>query len=165
MSLDYKSIANWWWREMGEREKPEARALAARVRRAVSDVDVAAEAKVHELANQHGLGARVLPLARIMAEIRVDGGGLLAKRLGPGLKDPVLSQHRFNRLIQSEDDTLVMALRRVLPMVDRTCNVAKLARDFLNWDERTRIRWTFEYYDIAAPKVAAEPSDEKEINR
>ena len=162
MSLDYDAIAKWWWREMGDREKPEARALAARVRRASSDVDVAAEAKVHELACAHGLRMRALRLARIMAEIRTDGGGVLAKRLGPGLKEPVLSQHRFNRLIRSEGEVLVTALRRVLPMVDRTCNVAALVRDFLNWNEQTRIRWTFDYYNSTAPKAVTEDANKKE---
>ena len=163
MSGDYAAIAEWWHQQMGDRDKPEARALSARIRRAVSDVDVAAEPKVHELANSHGLGMRAIPLARILSEIREDGGGVLAKRLGPGLKEPVLSQPRFNRLIRSEGDALTMALRRVLPRIDRKCNVAVLARDFLHWNERTRIRWTFDYYNSVAPDALTEEKGEKEI--
>ncbi len=163
MSRDYSAVAKWWWREIGDREKPEARALAARLRRAVSDIDIAAEMKVHELANAHGLGKQALPLARVLAEIRADAGGVLAKRLGPGLKDPVLSQYRFNRLIRSEDSTLIIALRRVLPMVDRACNVAVLTRDFLNWDEQTRIRWTFDYYNSAVPDVVKPRVENEEV--
>lgn len=165
MSRDYAAIAKWWLDEMGDRDKPErsaARALSARIRRAVSDLDVAAEMKVHELANAHGLGRRAIPLARILAEIREDGGGVLAKQLGPGLTEPKLSRPRFQRLIRSEYPDLARNVRRVLPIVDWKCNVAALVRDVLHWNERTRIRWTFDYYNSPVPEAVNAEAGEKE---
>jgi len=139
--------------------------LAARIRRAVSNLDVATEPQVHVLANEYGLGPRAIQLARVLAEIRLNGDDVLAQRLGPGLGNPVLSQARFQRLIRSEGiDDRVTALRRVLPMVDRTCNVAALARDFLKWDEATRIDWTFDYYHSPKPNAVIDNVGEKETN-
>lgn len=165
MSDTEKAIANWWWCQIGNRESAAARGLAARLRRARFPLDVLAEPQVHDLAHRLGLtdSNKLLRLARVLAEVREDRGGSFAKRLGPGLRDdPALSNPRFERLIRSEGDILVAALRRALPLVDRSCAVGRLGADLLHWNEKTRIRWTFEYYGTELPASLAPEGAEEE---
>ncbi|MCL3883009.1 type I-E CRISPR-associated protein Cse2/CasB [Marivita sp. GX14005] len=154
------TISSWWHSYLGKREDAAARGLAARLRRAASPVDVAAEPAVHVLAQRLRKQEQVIPVARILAEIRGDTKETLARRLGPGLKEPAISNARFERLIRSEHDALVSALRRVLPAVDRRCNVGRLGADLLYWNEDTRIRWTFDYYHTDMPGTASRVSQE-----
>lgn len=160
MSRTEKIIAGWWQDHLGARESSAGRGLAARLRRASSPVDVAAEPAVHLLAQRLGRREQVIPVARALAEIRGEANQTLARRLGPGLKDPAVSNARFERLIRSEGDALVTALRRVLSMGDRRCNVGRLGADLLYWNDRTRIRWTFDYYHTDMPEMADRTREE-----
>ena len=165
MSEREEIIANWWWHQIGNRESAAARGLAARLRRAASPLDVLAEPQVHDLAHRLTImdSDKILRLVRVLSEVRDDRGGPLAKRLGPGLReDPALSNPRFERLIRSEGGALIAALRRTLPLVDRTCAVGRLGADLLHWNEKTRIRWTFEYYGTELPASLAPEGAEEE---
>ena len=139
-------IKQWWVEALGDRHASDARARAARLRRA-GLVEALAEPAVHVLARRIGQrdGVRLANLVRTLAEVREDTTSPLARLLGTG-KEPVLSHLRFQRLIRSQDEDLTRALRRALPMVERRCNVAKLGLDLLWWDDRTRARWCFEYF-------------------
>lgn len=156
-----REISAWWWSEIGNRENASARGLAARLRRASSALDVAAEPQVHALAQRLGRSEGIVGLAQVLAEVREGRGGSLAKRLGPGLRDPAMSNVRFERLLRSEGDALIAAVRRALPLVNRSCDVGRLGADLLRWDERTRVRWTFEYYGTDMPRALI-PSDAEE---
>jgi CRISPR system Cascade subunit CasB len=59
-------------------------------------------------------------------------------------------------LMRASDGDLAVGLRRAIPMVGRTCNVARLGRDLLFWNEITRTRWCFDYFGAEAPREVSE---------
>lgn len=148
---DYRTIIRAWWSEhVGARDKPVARALAARLNRP-GVIEALCEPSVHALAGRLGIRApeRLVPLVQVLAAVRVDAGGPLARRLGG--PEPALSRLRFQRLIQSEGFELATLLRRSLPMVERACDVGRLGADILYWGDGVRARWCFEYFGALPP--------------
>jgi len=156
-------ILSWWQTALADRGQGRARALAARLRRA-GGVEALAEPEVHDLARRLGLGrgardaARLVRLVQVLAWVREHTGARLAARLGG--HDPALSHLRFQRLMRAGPDEIAPALRRALPMVERSCNVAALGADLLDWDhpewgEVARTRWCFEYFGAPAPQTPA----------
>lgn len=147
-------ILGWWGAEIGDRQSSSARALAARLRRA-SGVDALTEPAVHDLARRLHLrdGTVLVRVATLLAEVRDHRPQTLAQCLGGA--EPVLSTLRFQRLMRTEPDDLVPALRRAIAMADNACNVAALGEDLINWSEATRTRWCFHYFGAAAPNAAA----------
>jgi CRISPR system Cascade subunit CasB len=62
--------------------------------------------------------------------------------------EPRLGELRFRRLMSCKTlDELFPALIRVLPLADNTAPIASLAHDLYYWNDRTRQKWTFAYYD------------------
>jgi CRISPR system Cascade subunit CasB len=65
-----------------------------------------------------------------------------------------MSVLRFRRLIEASalEDRLTQ-LRRAVALADRTMQVRELAAACLDWSEKRRRRWIFEYHDagFAAP--------------
>lgn len=174
------AILGWWQVNIGDRENGGARALAARLRRA-GRIEALAEPEVHELARRLGLGPwpgdadRLVRLVQVLAEVRTHVGGragrLAARFGGP---EPALSSLRFQRLMRAEGEDLTAALRRALPMADRTCNLADLGTDLLGWDhpewgDEIRARWCFEYFGAQAPEThtpeGADPAETPEETR
>lgn len=145
-------IGTWWHTRIGARDSSTARALAARLNRG-EGVDVLAERAVFELGRSLGLlekPERLVPLVRVLAAVREDRGGPLARRLGQG-EQPALSPLRFQRLLRAEGEELTSLLRRALPMVARACDVGALGADLLDWSDRTRARWAFAYFGATPP--------------
>jgi CRISPR system Cascade subunit CasB len=75
--------------------------------------------------------------------------------LGQGAKRPLMSRLRFNRLLAAtEDQDLMAAFRRAVMLAGaRNINVGDVAASILDWSERRRMQWAFDYYGagIAAP--------------
>ncbi|KGB83115.1 hypothetical protein JT55_03255 [Rhodovulum sp. NI22] len=144
-------ILGWWSRELGSRETGEQKALSARLRRG-DDVTVLCHKPVHQLAQALGLrdGARIARLARVLAHVREDAKASLPRRLGAG-DPPALSPLRFERLVQSSEEDVETAIRRALPTVRHSANVAHLGAAILFWNDRTRTNWCFDYYRAVAP--------------
>jgi CRISPR system Cascade subunit CasB len=66
-----------------------------------------------------------------------------------------VSELRFRRLIRIKShDELFIDLVRVLPLADNTAPVVALARDVYRWNDFTRQRWTFDYYDALGENQA-----------
>lgn len=145
-------ILGWWGRTLGDRERPAARGLAARLRRA-GPIEVLVEREVQELARILALGPKDAPrLARLvclLAELRDHVQSPLAARLGGA--EPVLSTLRFQRLMRAEGDELLPLLRRAVGMVEGKANIAAFGADLLFWNDKTRARWCFEYFGAEAP--------------
>jgi CRISPR system Cascade subunit CasB len=78
--------------------------------------------------------------------------------LGQGERPP-MSPLRFKRLLAAtEDQDLMAAFRRAIRLAGaHNINVGDVAESILDWSERRRMRWAFDYYGagIAAPT----PSD------
>lgn len=146
-------IADWWRGHLLDRQTGAARGLAARLRRA-EGIEALLEPQVQSLA--HSLrsqdSARLLRLVRVLAELRGDHGGTLARRLGGA--EPVLSTARFQTLMRAADEDLATALVRAIRSLgpeNRACNIAALGRDLWFWNDKTRARWTFDYFGAPLP--------------
>lgn len=154
-------ILGWWGQNIGLRDSGSARALSARLRRN-TDVEILCEPAVQELARKLDLANvgnahRLLRLVRVLAEFRDNSGESFAHRLGGS--DPALSSARFQRLLRAEGEELTTALVRAARMLGpaetRRCNIARLGEDLLFWSDRTRMRWSFDYFHVPAPQAQA----------
>ena len=145
-----RTILGWWSQALADRQSGRARALAARLRRA-TPVAALAEPEVHDLAHRIGLrdAARLARLVTLLAEVRTHVPQTLMHRIGG--PEPALSPLRFQRLMRASDEELPDALRRAIVAADRTCNVAPLGEDLLFWSEKTRGRWSFQYFWADTP--------------
>lgn len=157
------AIARWWRIALGDRQKPAARGLAARLRRA-SVLDALAEPAVHDLARRLDLKPTernvqaLLRVALVLAWVREDDAhASLAQRLGQG-DAPRMSTLRFQSLMRAEGDELVAVLRRALALADQRCNVGALGSDLLHWSDKTRTTWSFHYFGAQAPQTEPDPS-------
>lgn len=144
-------IRDWWRREMGDRQSPSARALTARLRRATA-IEALSEAAVQRLAQRLSTRdpERIHRLVTVLAHLREDAGPGLARKLGEARRDdgPNL---RFQQLMRAEGEALRMALIRALPMAGHACDAGGLGADIFYWSDRTRARWTFDYFGASAP--------------
>ncbi len=149
-------IRNWWWHEIGDRQSSAARALAARLRRATA-IEALSEPAVHRLADRLGTGhpETIHRLVAVLAHLREDGALRLPQRLGALRRDDSPNL-RFQQLMRAEGEALTTALIRALPMVGNACNAGSLGEDLFRWDERTRTRWTFDYFGAQAPESLEE---------
>lgn len=154
-----QTVLGWWRVNIGGRDSAQARALAARLRRA-GPVEALSERAVQDLARLiHAGPAQAEDLARLvrlLAEIREHDSAPLARRLGDG----VLSELRFQRLMRAEGEERDALLRRAIAMAERRCNVAALATDLWRWDDATRTRWCFHYFGAEAPVDAVKETTE-----
>lgn len=165
MSEDRKGVGSiamsWWAMHIGARDRPAARAVAARLRRAPAAA-VLCEPVVQQLARELGFGPgradRLVQLVSLLAELREHDNAPLASRLG-GV-EPKLSTLRFQRLMRAESDDLTAQLRRAISMAERRCNVAMLAHDILHWGDKTRARWCFQYFGADAPTEISKETTE-----
>ncbi len=167
-----------WWRALqpnrpnGERNPTADRAALARLRRA--DLRAAmSDPAAFDLFRRLGCGhPQDLPdvalCAAVLAGVREDRPGEHpARTLGPpspeAVEQAAMKRLRFRRLIEAEvpEDRLIL-LRRAVQFADRRLDVAQLAAACLDWSERRRQRWIFEYYAAgrAAPDAAVAPAEE-----
>jgi CRISPR system Cascade subunit CasB len=67
---------------------------------------------------------------------------------GAGEERPRLSEARFRRLLRAEvNDDLPDQLIRLVRLAKGRVAVSSLARDFMHWNDKTRQRWAFEYFN------------------
>ncbi|MDO5614390.1 MAG: type I-E CRISPR-associated protein Cse2/CasB [Paracoccus sp. (in: a-proteobacteria)] len=152
-SLDIgQIIRNWWAANLADRQSGAARGLAARLRRA-QGIEALAEPAVQDLAQRLGTrdALRLIALVKVLAELRGESGATLARRLGG--REPALSTARFQRLMRSDRDALTTALiRAIRSLPDPACNIAALGRDLWFWNDKTRARWSFDYFAAPIPE-------------
>ena len=161
-------------KQQHEQSNGAARAARARLRRASSPAEVLSLGVTHDLYHairnakeqrdlRHGDDGpvRLALIASVLASVEThDGRSRLARLFGPATREerPALSPLRFQRLLRAPNDwALAVALRRALPLVGRTANVAALGEDLLFWGGSVRNRWCFEYFGTAPPE-RPEPS-------
>jgi CRISPR system Cascade subunit CasB len=150
------AVAASWWR--GLQPGPDGggdRAALARLRRAATAAEAAAEPATLDLCRRLGWDwCRLAPVAvtaSVLAHVREDDPGRpVARQLGP--PDAAMSWLRFRRLVQADtDDDRLTAFRRAVALARGRLNVSDLARSLLDWDEQQRRRWLFAYHDAPAP--------------
>jgi CRISPR system Cascade subunit CasB len=181
-------IARRWWemlqtaRKDGTPNPVRNPGALARLRRAATPGAALDEPNVFDLYKKLGFGRgdvdrrlpRVATAAAVLAHIRTDAmpsdNGFrrrFAEMLGRGGDRPLMSPLRFKRLLTAtEDQELLIAFRRAVALAGgRNIDVGDIAASLLDWSERRRMRWAFDYYGagIAAPKQDATAStDDKD---
>ncbi len=155
------AVAASWWRDLQPRPDGSGgdRAALARLRRAATVAEAAAEPATLDLCRRLGWDWRKLATAAVtasvLAHVRKDDPPLpVARQLGPasGNGDAAMSWLRFRRLVQAEtDDDRLTAFRRAVALAGGRLNVSDLARSLLDWNEWQRRRWLFVYHDAPAP--------------
>jgi len=148
-----ESLVTGWWRSLQQR-----RGDRAALRRANTPTDVAFTPAFHRLAGLLREAGVQVPLewlavaASALAHVEIDESGkTLAQAMAAekGGKARV-SGMRFRRLLRVDDpEEMLVAIGRVIRLLDRGAPVARLARDLTRWNDRTKKRWASEYYQVA----------------
>jgi CRISPR system Cascade subunit CasB len=154
-----------WWRELQPTaDKPGDRASLARLRRAGTVTDAAQEPVTVQLARRlGGVGwlERAALVVAVLAHVRTDQPGIpCARAVGPTQDgNAAMSALRLRRLLTSDTpEEKLVAFRRMAALAGGTLNVTDLASALLYWNDQTRQRWIYAYYDAAsAAPTAATP--------
>lgn len=156
------AVAQRWWRglalpDQNPRLSPgRRRAALATLRRATSLLQVLHEPEalrlilhLQEVGVNHP--QRVATLAGVLASVREDHKTPVARALGrKSLDDEMatLSEARFRRLLQVDDDQLLDAMRRVVALAKQKVDVRDLSYSILFWGDAVKRRWIFRYYGV-----------------
>lgn len=154
-----------WWRAMQERGRGADRAALARLRRAPSVAALMALPEAIGLFRRLGRSEphdlpRVALAAGVLAHLRAEPAGAVscARLLGPD--DPEkpetarMSPLRFRRLLEARtEDERLTAFRRMVALAGGTLPAEDLAAALLDWGERRRQRWIFDYWGAGQPST------------
>ncbi|MCB2055891.1 MAG: type I-E CRISPR-associated protein Cse2/CasB [Geminicoccaceae bacterium] len=154
----------WWQRLQPDAGRPGDRAALARLRRAVSLAEAMSEPAVLQLFRRLGYGAgdrvrlpRVALVAVTLAHVRTHEPTTVMRRVGRAVLEDetaTLKPIRLRQILAARsDEELAVAMRRLVMLADRRLDVADLARSILFWNDETRARWAFDYFNAgsAAP--------------
>jgi len=183
--MSWGHVARRWWAELQGADQNDGAhrgrdaAAVAHLRRASTPVDAVEEPAVVDLYKRLGFRrqeidrwlGRVAVVAAVLAHIRsdvtaVDGGHRrrFAEMLGG--EPPLMSPLRFRRLLAAAtDQDLLTIFRRAVALAGtKNINVQDVAASLLDWSDRRRMRWAFDYYGagIAAPKPTVTVSVKEE---
>jgi CRISPR system Cascade subunit CasB len=170
-------IARHWWGELQDTNKDGGRnrtrdpAALARLRRAAVPAAALEEPCVFDLYKRLGFGrrdidqwlTRVAVVAAVLAHIRSDASlsdrGYrrgFAEMLGGD--NAIMRPLRFRRLLEAtEDRDLLTVFRRAVALAGaKNINLGDVAASLLDWSDRRRMRWAFDYYGagVASPKLS-----------
>ena len=168
------AVAAWWHGLQPDpaRKWPGDRAALARLRRCASVAEAMQEPATMLLFRRCGAAGpadlpRVALVAAVLAHVRIDQPGQrVARQIGPDSPEnpetALLKPLRFRRLMEAASpDERLAAFRRLVAIADRVLNVHDLAAALLNWDDRRRQRWVYDYWNAgAAPAPDNAPAEE-----
>lgn len=154
-----------WWAAHIHAESGVARKTRAQLRRAsrpseilVIEATHSLHARIRQVEGTSGIASegysiRLALIASTLAGVDNHVTTKLASRCGQLNGDmPVVSQLRFQRILSASDDwVLATRLRRALPQVKRSADVASLGTDLFYWGETVRNRWCFQYFGSTVP--------------
>ena len=151
------AVAHEWWRLLTRPDGPgrgQRRAALAGIRRAATPLEVIQEPEVLRLIGRLPNNPdRVATLAGVLAHVRETAQPSVARAIGRRSFDDahsaLVSEGRFRRLLQAEDDELMDAMRRLVRMTKGKVNVPDLSASILFWGDRTKKRWIFDYYGVS----------------
>jgi CRISPR system Cascade subunit CasB len=111
---------------------------------------------------------RVALAAGVLACVRKDvTAQKVARRIGPADPDKpetaLLKPLRFRRLMEAATgDDRLLAFRRLVAIAGAELNAADLADALLNWNDRLRQIWVYDYWNAgAAPAETQKPATEE----
>ena len=171
------AIAHDWWRRLTTKDGAQSgyrRAALARMRHAATPIEVMLEPEALRLvARLPHRPERSAALAGVLAFVRESDDRRVARAVGRATLDDdqsaLLSEGRFRRLLQTQPDELMEAMRRLVRMTKGRANVRDLSFAILYWGEKVKQRWLFDYYAVAdsfrseerAPVLPAAPQLER----
>ncbi|MBE9605678.1 type I-E CRISPR-associated protein Cse2/CasB [Acetobacteraceae bacterium H6797] len=167
MSLSPSAAAQWWRDLQGGDAGPRSkdRAALARLRRCGTVAEAMREPATFDLFRRCGGQSefelsKVALLAALLSHVREESSEWVARFVGPESPDKpetaVLKPLRFRRLMEADgEEELLTAFRRLIALMDGKANVEDLARALLYWSERTRVTWTYRYWNAEAPQAQA----------
>ena len=172
------AIAHDWWQRLTTKDGAQSgcrRAALARMRHAATPIEVMLEPEALRLvARLPHRPERSATLAGVLAFVRESDDSRVARAVGRTSLDadqppPVLSEVRFRRLLQTQPDELMAAMRRLVRLTKGRANVRDLSSTILYWGDKVKQRWLFDYYAVAdsfrseerAPGLPASPQLER----
>ena len=157
------AIAHDWWHRLTGKEGPhlgQRRAALARMRRAATPIEVMQEPEALRLIQRLPRHPdRVAVVAGVLAFVREMDERSVARAIGRTSLDDgesaLMSEGRFRRLLQAQDNELMDTMRRLARMAKGKLNVHDLSRAILDWGDgyrgdRVKRRWIFDYYGVAS---------------
>jgi CRISPR system Cascade subunit CasB len=163
-----------WWRGLqatfanGERNPNGDRATLARLRRCATVAEAMQEPATIELFRNLGWRnpihlPKVALTAAVLASVREAGRVRFARAIGPESpakpETALVKPLRFRRLMESDTgDERLTAFRRAVALAGGVASLSDLAAALLDWSERRRVDWIFEYWNAAdhPPVTSAE---------
>ena len=163
------AVANGWWQRLTRQDGPhlgQRRAALARIRRAATPIEVMQEPEALRLIERlpHNPD-RVAQLAGVLAFVRESDERSVPRAIGRDSFDDgesaLMSEGRFRRLLQTQNDELMEAMRRLVRMTKGKLNVHDLSSAILDWGDgyrgdRVKRRWIFDYYCVVSSIQNAE---------
>lgn len=150
-----------WWQRLTRSDGPSLgprRAALARIRRAGTPVEVVQEPEALRLIERLPRDPdRVAQLAGVLAFVRETDEANVARTIGRRSLDDderaLVSEGRFRRLLQTQNDELMESMRRLVRMAKGKLNVHDLSSSILDWGDgyrgdRVKRRWIFDYYHV-----------------
>lgn len=149
-------IAFDWWRRLNPRggvQPGPHKAALARLRRAATPTEVLLESEALRLVARLPYSAKkAAVLAGVLAFVRESDDKSVARAIGRNSLDDeqsaLVSEVRFRRLLQSRDEELMEAMRRLVRQMKGCANVINLSNAILYWGDKTKQRWIFDYYGV-----------------
>lgn len=147
-------VAVNWWHDLIS-ELPGRKAARARLRRAVTPLEVIQEQAALRLIARLPIEKnkdRVAILAGILATVSRNDDQRIAHTIGRTTLDDelaLMSENRFRRLLQANEDDLMVAMRRLIRLTKGTANVYDLSYTVLRWGDGVKRRWLFDYYGVS----------------
>ena len=153
--LDAGSIAAEWWQLLQDDADWGGRGAVARIRRARSVAELVCEPAVLNLVRRlpRSNPGRVAIVAGVLAWVRENrSDASVASAIGRSefsASDAPVSESRFRRLLRAEGNAeLLTSMRRIVRHAGGSLNIGDLARSLLYWNDRTRERWSYDYYKV-----------------
>lgn len=160
-----------WWQRLTRIDGPhlgQRRAALARIRRARTPIEVMLEPEALRLIQRLPRNPdRVAVLAGVLAFVRESDERSVARAIGRSSLDDEdsapMSEGRFRRLLQTQDNEIMDAMRRLARMTKGKLNVQDLSTAILDWGdgdrgERVKRRWIFDYYHVLGGMRSEEPA-------
>lgn len=140
-----------------------ARGERAQLRRASTPLEAALAPAFYRMLDvlrfpERELTPDALEALAVLAMIAARVDTRVSRRLGlslgkqPGQKDPVVSEARFRRLLESSDlQERLLILRRLVALIDKTADLDEIAGVLFEWHPERRRQLAYDYYTGFGP--------------
>lgn len=148
-----------WWQSLANDKGTRATLRRCKTPRAVMLHPAYARLHHQVAAHLRGRGNWELQLARVVGLLShttgqtTNSARTLAKQMGG--KQPVVSELRFQRLLQCNANDLYDRMTRIVQMLGENVYLPDLIESMFFWNDRTKRRWAMEYFATVPSKKTA----------